>query len=426
MNAEIMKKYFSFLIDVFVFCLLITLFLNSCKKEEIVSNYNDEVEMIYSLIQGSNKDIDLTKEDIYEQLKKSKPVNRNPFLNFDKEHNCATEHSVEAPMYSYRSDLPIPDEIVIPVVFHVMHSNGLGNISTEQILSGLERLNNDFSETNFIFCLATEDPQGEPSSGIIRINVNDFYQNYTSIVITGNGCNGGVSDSDIKNLSLWPKTHAMSVYIVPQINCSNGTFGYFTGTNFNSLGSVYDAIVIRYDRIGSVPFVVNGNTFFNNVAGGTFTHEVGHYFNLRHPWGSSTNPSLNCNGLENPISCGGGPSLDFVCDTPPTSGPRSVNCGPGQGCPDALIGNYMDYDTQCYDHFTPGQIQRMHESMFSPSRSGLLNSNGAACSSPSCLWDLDNDGLVSINDLLILLSQWGNPYSVNDLLDILSEFGIEC
>jgi hypothetical protein len=68
----------------------------------------------------------------------------------------------------------------------------------------------------------------------------------------------------------------------------------------------------------------------------------------------------------------------------------------------------------------------MHESMFLPSRSGLLNSNGAACGSPACLWDLDNDGVVNINDLLILLSQWGNPYNIDDLLGILSEFGVFC
>jgi len=424
-----MKKYFSFLVDIFVVGLLITILFNSCKKEQITDVYDKDVEMIHALIQDSNKGIELTKEDISHYLNKKKPLNRNPFLDFaPEEHICATEHKEELPMNSYRNDLPIPDEIIIPVVFHVMHSNGLGNISTEQILSGLERLNNDFSETNFIFCLASEDPQGNPSSGIIRINVNDFYQNYTSIVITGNGCNGGVSDSDIKDISLWPKTHAMSVYIVPQINCGNGTFGYFTGTNFNSFGSVYDAIVIRYDRIGSVPFVINGNTFFDNVVGGTFTHEVGHYFNLRHPWGVSTNTNLDCEStMEAPFaSCGGSTSLDFVCDTPPTSGPRFPNCSQGQACPQALVGNYMDYDTQCYDHFTPGQIQRMHESMFSPSRSGLLDNNGAACSSISCLWDLDNDGVVAINDLLILLSQWGNPYSVNDLLGILSEFGLSC
>jgi hypothetical protein len=423
-----MKKYFSFLVDIFVVGLLITILFNSCKKEQITDVYDKDVEMIHALIQDSNKGIELTKEDISYYLNKKKPLNRNPFLDFaPEEHICATEHKEELPMNSYRNDLPIPDEIIIPVVFHVMHSNGLGNISTEQILSGLERLNNDFSETNFIFCLASEDPQGNPSSGINRINVNDFYPNYSSIVTSStNTCSSGVSDSDVKDLSLWPKSHAMSVYIVPQINCSNGTFGYWTG-NINSSTFLYDAIVVRYDRIGLVPVEVNGQTIaFNEWVGGTFTHEVGHYFNLRHPWGVSTNPSLNCNGLENPIACGGGPSLDFVCDTPPTSGPRFPNCQQGQGCPDALIGNYMDYDTQCYDHFTLGQIQRMHESMFSPSRSGLLNSNGGACSSPSCLWDLDNDGVVAINDLLILLSQWGNPYSVNDLLGILSEFGVSC
>jgi hypothetical protein len=419
-----------YIIDALVLILILTLLFFSCKKEVISNNYSRDVDLIYKTIQESGVDIYLSKEEIENQIKKSKKVEKVTFLDLENEdHVCATYHERGENTPTHRQDLPIPDEIIIPVVFHVMHSNGVGNIATEQILSGLDRLNNDFSETNFTFCLATKDPNGNPSSGIIRINVNESYPNYTSITspLGNSSCPGAVPETDVKDLSLWSKNHAMSVYIVPQINCSNGTFGYFSGTNFNSFGSVYDAIVIRYDRIGLVPIVLNGETIgLNEWVGGTFTHEVGHYFSLRHPWGETVNPN-NCNLLnEAPFSsCNGFTQLDLVCDTPPTSGPRFPNCDQGNSCPNALVGNYMDYDTQCYNHFTPGQVQRMYGSLFSPSRIGLLNNNGAACSSPSCLWDLNGDNIVNTEDLVIMLSFWGNPWNVSDLINLLADIGCE-
>jgi hypothetical protein len=414
--------------------IILTLFFSfyGCKKEiDIVPNNKTDVDKIYNILENSKASGILTKNEILNEISKSKYVKQTPYLDFNSsDHNCGTIHTDEAELITFsRSDLQIPNEIIIPVVFHVIHSDGVGNISTEQILSGLDRLNSDFSETNFSFCLATQDPEGNPSTGIVRINGKDFFPDYTSInSLTTNSCSFSVYDNDLKDLSLWSKSHAMSVYIVPQINCSNGTFGYATTPNGLSFGSVYDAIVIRYDRIGSVPLEFNGVTYYDEIAGGTFTHEVGHWLGLRHPWGATTNPNLDCENLiESPFAtCGGTTVLDFVCDTPPTKGPRSPNCNLGQACAQALIGNYMDYDIQCYNHFTPGQIQRMYESMFLPSRIQLLNSNGSACNSSTCLWDLDGDNIVGVNDLLILLSQWGSPYTSGDLLNFLSEFGTSC
>ena len=37
---------------------------------------------------------------------------------------------------------------IIPVVFHVFHNNGDGNISLEQIESAVQQINNDFRRTN--------------------------------------------------------------------------------------------------------------------------------------------------------------------------------------------------------------------------------------------------------------------------------------
>lgn len=424
-----MKKNFRYIIDIVLILVISSILFNSCNRERVESNYSSEVELIYKTINASGKDILLTKSEIEEQIKKSHRVVHRPIINNEAEFECGTVLLDTEQLLTYRFDLPIPDEIVIPVVFHVMHSNGIGNISTEQIMSGLDRLNNDFSESNFTFCLATEDPNGNPSDGIIRINVNEFYPDYQSVYITGANDNCVNSPSalfheDLESLSYWSKSHAMNVYIYPQINCGDGTGGVFIG-NINSSTSV-ERVMIRFDRIGSVPNIFNGQVLsYNEIWGGVFTHEVGHYFNLRHIWGQLLRPNLDCgNVTENPFTCGGGGAFDFVCDTPPTSGPRNNNCTVGQSCPDGLVGNYMDYDINCYNHFTEGQIDRMHESIFTPGRAALINST--ACTLPSCPWDLDGDGIVAIGDLLILLSQWGSPYTINDLLTILSEFGLDC
>ena len=40
-----------------------------------------------------------------------------------------------------------------------------------------------------------------------------------------------------------------------------------------------------------------------------------------------------------------------------------------------------------------------------------------------CLWDLDGGGSVGGDDLLILLTFWGDPYGAADLLDMLTAWG---
>ena len=82
----------------------------------------------------------------------------------------------------------ISGEIVIPVVVHVIWRTSVENISDDQIRSQIDALNADFSlrnadfskvpavfagkaaEAGIRFVLATADPQGRPTNGIIRKN----------------------------------------------------------------------------------------------------------------------------------------------------------------------------------------------------------------------------------------------------------------
>jgi len=38
-------------------------------------------------------------------------------------------------------------------------------------------------------------------------------------------------------------------------------------------------------------------------------------------------------------------------------------------------------------------------------------------------WDLDGDGRVGIDDFLILIANWGNPYDINAFIDLLANWG---
>jgi hypothetical protein len=87
--------------------------------------------------------------------------------------------------------------------------------------------------------------------------------------------------------------------------------------------------------------------------GRTATHEVGHYFNLRHIWGDTE----DCSGS------------DFVADTPNAAGPNygtpkfpSVSCSNGPN--GDMFMNYMDYvDDAAMFLFTAQQVVRMRTAL---------------------------------------------------------------
>ncbi len=76
--------------------------------------------------------------------------------------------------------------ITIPVVVHVVYNTTAENISTAQILSQIEVLNEDFRRQNtdqnniwsqaadseIAFCMATVDPSGAPTTGITRTSTS--------------------------------------------------------------------------------------------------------------------------------------------------------------------------------------------------------------------------------------------------------------
>jgi hypothetical protein len=136
------------------------------------------------------------------------------------------------------------------------------------------------------------------------------------------------------------------------------------GLENSSNNAQTDGVVIWYKSVGSIddgPFVLDPQ--FNK--GRTVTHEVGHFFGLRHIWGDD---SGSCSGT------------DYVNDTP-NQGSSNNGCPshPKESCSVTMMfQNFMDYtDDACMNLFTAEQVTRMNTVIEnSPRRASLLASPG--------------------------------------------------
>lgn len=259
----------------------------------------------------------------------------------------------------------------IPIVFHVM---GPLNITDQVFVDLVGYFNRDYAQkgsdtssilTNFKnllidsdirFALAKRDPNGNCTNGIIRHDADNIYWSQSSPAYnySGTGANR------------WPTNKYLNIYIVECISSSTyscpttsgayiGGYTYLPGTTFYTAnGNMGDAIVLLRNQLAQT----------NPLDSRTISHEIGHWLNLYHTFGSSNNPVFTTPTSAGPSSC----SSDFVSDTPPTGGYFSF-------CPSASTytrdcsnppnyENIMDY-ASCPKMFTSGQVTRMRTALTS-------------------------------------------------------------
>jgi PKD repeat protein len=122
---------------------------------------------------------------------------------------------------------------------------------------------------------------------------------------------------------------------------ADGVAGYaFYPSAVQGIFAPYDGVMILSDYIGSIGTSSPGTSR-------ALTHEIGHYLNLPHTWGSTNNPGVACGD-------------DGIFDTPATKGWLSCNLN-GSVCEPGVIENvqnYMEY-AYCSNMFTAGQVQVM-------------------------------------------------------------------
>lgn len=239
------------------------------------------------------------------------------------------------------------DVVTIPVVFHIVWRTASENISDAQILSQLNILNADFAlanadaasipgafqplaaNTNIQFCLAQRDPNGNPSTGIVR----------RQTTVTSFSTNNAVKFTAQGGSDAWPRDKYLNVWVC---SLGGGLLGY---AQFPGGSASTDGVVNLNTATGSIG---TATAPFNK--GRTLTHEVGHWLNLRHIWGDAT--------------CGNDQVNDTPTQTTSNTGcpsfPKTSNCS-GNGANGDMFMNYMDYTNDaCMFMFSAGQSARMN------------------------------------------------------------------
>ena len=298
--------------------------------------------------------------------------NSNPIEAVNDQQFCAHDHmlqkaidsdpgvksmieSQDAQAYNYVSSSANQAESVLadftlPVVVHIVHQNGAENIDNAQVDQAIQDLNAAFDgsfgtgiNTEIEFCLAKNNPAGDPSTGVTREE-----SDLTNVTIE-------TEDLLLKEIDRWDPTKYINIWVVADVS-SDALVGTLRGYSYMPAfhGTDRDGIVIEAEFFGSSP---ENSTIL--------AHEMGHYLGLYHTF------HAGC-GNDNCLLDG-----DRVCDTPPDWTMAEAPCEVDENscftdADDASANNpfttdvndmrenYMDINPlACLTAFTQGQADRM-------------------------------------------------------------------
>ena len=259
--------------------------------------------------------------------------------------------------------------VTIPVVIHVVYFNATQNLSDAQLLSQIDVLNADFRRLNadagntppafqgsaadceVNFCMATQDPGGNPTNGIQR----------RQTTVNGFSTNDNMKFFSTGGLDIWDRNKYLNLWVC---NLSGGLLGY---AQFPGGAAATDGVVCDYAYFGTI----GASAPFDK--GRTATHEVGHWLNCFHIWGDD---GTSCAGTDQVGDTPNQADENYGCPVFPT-----ISCSNGPN--GDMFMNYMDYtDDACMNLFTTGQKTRM-QALFAPggARAALTTSPG--CQAPS-------------------------------------------
>jgi hypothetical protein len=235
----------------------------------------------------------------------------------------------------------------IKTVVNVVYKTAEQNISDAQINSQIAALNKDYRAKN-----SDRNQAPAPWKGLVTDVRMEF--RLVKVTRTQTTQNSFTFDDKVKKSSTGgiapfePKTH-LNLWVCA---LSGGLLGY---AQFPGGPQATDGVVINYHAFGTT-----GTAQAPFDKGRTATHEIGHYFNLRHIWGDTE----DCSGS------------DMVADTPNCAGPNygtpswpQITCNNGPN--GDMFMNYMDYtDDAGMFMFTAQQVLRIRTAL-DTARSGL-------------------------------------------------------
>lgn len=341
----------------------------------------------------------------------------------------------------------------VPVVVHIVWNTAAENLSDAVIQTQIDKLNEDYrrmnadttntraifqpvaADANIEFYLATEDPDGNPTNGIVRTQTDrtefsatagiDPFQVLADLQACGltideilgifglgtppsltaaeEACvnealasfGGGMDEmkfADTGGSPAWDTKRYCNIWVC-DLNGDNPTLGLLLGFAYPPVGAPNwpagqngtdetDGLAIHYQAFGAgssntaplAPFSDDGRTV---------VHEMGHYLGLRHIWGDDA-----C-GIDDGIA--DTPDSDAASDATSGCNWTQNNCT-GDGTPDKpdMIENYMDYSSdECQNLFSRGQVDIMRAMLEGP-RGGLLWQNILAAPDAAFSADITN------------------------------------
>lgn len=260
---------------------------------------------------------------------------------------------------------PATDVVEFPVVVHIMHKGeavGVGsNRSAAWVDSMLMQANNEWrnmqspakhphmlidpsTDMKVQFRLARRDPNGNPTSGIVRVDVAAVWPAYD-----GDDAVAAIGgDDSLVALSHWPEDRYLNIYIMAQ---QSGSWAYYGGSAFVSY------------------------TYALSLG-----HELAHVFFIEHTFGGKAEEEI-CSPDANCLIDG-----DGICDTPPHRNPAYGYDYPVSDCPPVSTTpgtpwGYSLYNVMSYYDlvdgaddvylFTPGQRAKVRAMAFGHHRSKL-------------------------------------------------------
>jgi hypothetical protein len=233
-----------------------------------------------------------------------------------------------------------PPLVTVPVVVNVVYRTDEEDVSDAQVKSQVAVLNRDFAATNPDRKKIPAPWKGLATDSRLRFTLAKVTRtkttrsSFSTDDAVKSAAGGGIPPFEPgSHLNLWVCA------------LSGGLLGY---AQFPGGPAKTDGVVIHYRAFGT-----RGTAEAPFDLGRTATHEVGHYFNLRHIWADTE----DCSGS------------DYVADTPNAAGPNYgepsfpvVSCGNGPN--GDMFMNYMDYvDDAAMFLFTAQQVVRMRAAL---------------------------------------------------------------